>query len=113
MLSPPMIIINNLKPQKAESRADGHPQGKEESSSPRGLDHSGKKALWKARVTTSVWPQIHSSHPSPSLFFWGEGKGRRVGKSIELPHPAQERPEGLNIVIQPWGAHKIKNEAGV
>lgn len=107
-LSLPLIIIDNLKPQKAESRADVHPKGKKEGSSFRGSNHSGKEAPWEAWLTTSVWPQIYSSHPLLFPSLWGGRKRRRA----ELPYPVQQRPEGLNIVIQPWGAHKIKDEAG-
>jgi len=64
-LSPPRVVINNLKPQEAKFKADGHPQEKE-CSSPRGSSQSGKEASWGARLTNlSVAPD--KSQPPLSL----------------------------------------------
>lgn len=43
--SPPMIIINNLKLQRAGSVEDEHPQEKDECFGLSNPDHSGKDAL--------------------------------------------------------------------
>lgn len=54
-----------------------------------------------------MWPQLPSCHPSPPLFIWGGGQRRRA----EPPHPVQERPEGPNVVIQPWTAQEFFKKA--
>ena len=105
-LSPPMIIINHLKPQKAEFRADGHPQEKEERSSPRGSSPSGKEASWEARLTLGGG----SSHP-PS--FGVGGRGRCWAEGRVTPSCPGLRSWRSEYCLQPQGAHEIKNEAGV
>lgn len=42
---------------------------------------------------------------------WQEGEAGR--QRTALAYPVQERPEGLNTIVQPWGGHEIRNESGV
>lgn len=84
-LSLPMISINNLKSQKAESRTDGPQKGKGEHSSPRGSNLPGREAAWEAPYHFHMVPDTFQPFLSLSLCLWGGGKEKEGRATPSCP----------------------------